>query len=70
MLSEISQTEWQIPYDCTYMWNLKNSKWTNKQKQAHRYREQSDDVITRCVGVGGMGEIVEGIKKYKLAVTA
>lgn len=28
----------QIPYDFSYMWNLKNK---NKQKnQAHRYREQ------------------------------
>lgn len=25
MLSEISQTERQIPYDTTYTWNLKNS---------------------------------------------
>ena len=26
MLSEISQTESQIPYDVTYMWNLKTNK--------------------------------------------
>ena len=32
----------QIPYDFTYMWNLKN-KQTNKtkQKQTYRYREKT-----------------------------
>lgn len=35
-LSEISQDrERQIPYDFTYIWNLKNK---TKQKQTHRYR--------------------------------
>ena len=46
MLSDISQIESQIPYDFTYLWNLKKqNKWTNitKQEQSHRYREQTDD---------------------------
>lgn len=29
-------------YDFTHMWNIKASKYT-KQKEAHRYREQTDD---------------------------
>ena len=39
-----SGRETQIPYDFTYMWNLKTqTKWINqtKQKQTHRYREQA-----------------------------
>ena len=40
MLSEISQTEKkQIPYDFTYMWNLK--KQNRRTKQTHRYKEQT-----------------------------
>ena len=35
-LSEISQTERQILYDITYMWNLKKQK-----HQVHRYREKN-----------------------------
>ena len=40
-----SDKEWQILYDITYMWNLKNN--TNehiliaKQKQTHKYWEQT-----------------------------
>ena len=33
MLSGISHTKREIPYDLTNMWNLKT-----KQNQAHRYR--------------------------------
>ena len=42
MLSGLSR-ERQIPYDFTYTWNLKNkiNKQT-KQRQLHRYREQTD----------------------------
>ena len=41
MLSEISQTERQILYDFTCVWNLKNKiNEQTKQKQTHRYREQ------------------------------
>ena len=42
ILSEVSQTERQISYDTTYMWNLKNN--TNeltKQKQTLRHRKQT-----------------------------
>ena len=35
-----SEREGKIPYDITYMWNLKCN--TNvKEKQTHRYREQT-----------------------------
>ena len=38
-----SERERQIPHDFTYMWNLKNNmKDQTKQKQTHRYREQTD----------------------------
>ena len=30
ILSEVSQTERQISYDITYMWNLKKQKGTNE----------------------------------------
>ena len=41
MLSEISQTE-KDKYVITYMWNLKNKGMNiTKQKQTHRYREQT-----------------------------
>ena len=34
-----SDRERQIPYDFTYMWNLKNKiSEQTKQKQTHRYR--------------------------------
>ena len=38
-----SEIERQISYYFTYMWNLKKTKQTTKQKQAHRYREQIDN---------------------------
>ena len=42
-----SDRETQIPYDFAYTWNLKKKKikWTNitKQKQIHRYRQQTGD---------------------------
>ena len=51
MLSEMSQTEkHKIPYDFTYMWNLKN--------KSTPYRKERDSQRTRwwlCgVGVGGL----------------
>ena len=37
-----SNRERQIPHDFTYMWNLKNKRTSIiKQKQSHRYREQT-----------------------------
>ena len=51
ILSEISHTERQIPYDFTYMWNLKNTTKKQKQKQIHKYREQTDG----CQDLRGAG---------------
>ena len=50
-----SHRERQIPYDITYMWNLKTTQMniSMKQKQTHRYREQT------C-GCQGGGEVEEG----------
>ena len=39
MLGEIDRKR-QIPYDFTYMWTLIKQ---TKQKQTHRYREQTGD---------------------------
>ena len=43
ILSKGSQTEREILYDITYMWNLNISHivYTKRQKQSCRYREQS-----------------------------
>ena len=43
MLSEISQSEKDtyIPYNFTYMQDLKNINEQTKQKQTHRHREQT-----------------------------
>jgi len=37
-VGKVSETERQIPYDFTSMWNLKN-KWKKQNKQTHRYRK-------------------------------
>lgn len=37
LLTEMSNTEKQIPYTCTYMWNLK----INNKYSAHLYIRQS-----------------------------
>ena len=46
ILNEVSQEEKdKIPYDITYMWNLKMAKMNPsiKQKQNHRHRDQICD---------------------------
>ena len=41
MLNAISQTERQILYDITYMWNLDNkASEYNKKIQTHRYKDK------------------------------
>ena len=69
MLSEIkSDRETQIPSNFTYMWNRKNKRNEHtKQKQTHRYREQTEGC--QVGGIGEMGEKGKGIQKYKLVVT-
>ena len=48
-----SDRERQIPYDITYMWNLKyDMNLSTRQKQTHRHREQT----CSCQGGGGLGE--------------
>ena len=38
-----SERERQLPYDITYMWNLKyaTNELITKQKQTHRHKEQT-----------------------------
>ena len=57
MLSAISQAEKDKHYGSTYMWNLKNTidqKKKTKNKQTHRYGEQTSDWL--LVGRGMVGE--------------
>ena len=42
MLCEISQTEIQVSYDCTYMLNLKNKMNKTKLEIDSQIREQTD----------------------------
>ena len=64
ILTEISQMKKdKTPYDFTHMWNLKKKKRTNKtkQRQTHRYREQTGGYQSgREVGGRG-GERVKGV---------
>ena len=48
-----------MPYDFTYMWNLKNKiKDEGKLKQTHRHREQADG----CQRGGRSGDWVGKVK--------
>ena len=48
-----------MPYDFTYMWNLKNKiNEKTEQKQIHRYKEQTDD----CQKPGRLGDWVEKVE--------
>ena len=51
IIIKVKETARQMPYDATYMWNLKHDtkELSTKQKQTHRYREQTCD----CQGAGG-----------------
>ena len=42
MVNGMSDREREIPYDFTYMWNLKNKIKKKQNKQICRYREQTD----------------------------
>ena len=66
MLIEIGQTERQIPYDSTYMWNLKN-KINEQNKQTHKYREQTGGSQKGGRGEGWEKQVM-AIKRYKLPV--
>ena len=41
MLNEMSDRERQIPYNFTYVWNLKNKKTNIIKQKTHRYREET-----------------------------
>ena len=64
MLSEIHLRERQIPYDFTYMWNLKN-KINEQSKNKLRYREQTGGCQTGG-GLGKKGEVQIG--GYKIVM--
>ena len=62
-----SDQERQMPYEFTYMRNLKNKiNEQAKQKRTHRYRE--DWQLPDGREVEGMGEKGEGDMNYKLVV--
>ena len=65
VLSEVYQTQRQMPYYFTYMYNINKQR---KQIQTHRYREQTDGCQMGRV-LGRMVEKGEGIKQYKLVIT-
>ena len=46
MLSEISQTEKQILYDITYMWNLKKYKLVNITERSRLTYIESEVMVT------------------------
>ena len=50
MLSEMSDTERQIPYDFTYMWSLKNK---NKQNRNRLIDAENNFGCQRGRGLGG-----------------
>ena len=49
-----SNRESQVPYDFSYMWNLKNK--TKQYNQNCKYREQTDGCCQRVGGQNGEGE--------------
>ena len=53
MLSEISQTD-RIPYDFTYMWNLKSK--INEQNRSTLVDSEIRLAVARGKGVVGLGE--------------
>ena len=60
-----SERERQIPYDITYMWNLKYDymNLSTNQKQTHR---ESRFVVAKGVGPGGGKDWEFGISRCKL----
>ena len=61
--------ERQIPYDCTYMWDLKN-KWKNKQAKSRVRPINTENklMVARREGNEGMGKMSEGEWNYRLPV--
>ena len=59
MLSGISQTEWQLLYDITYMWNLKKAEFIETESRI---------VVARVWGMGEIGRcwLKVHISSYKM----
>ena len=62
-----SVRERRIPYDFTYMRNLKKN--INKQNGNGLIDTENGLMAARWDGVGGLGVKGEGIEKYRLVVT-
>ena len=57
--------ERQMPYDLTYLWNLKNKiNEQTKLKQIHRHREQTGG----CQREGFLGDWVKKVKGLKSTI--
>ena len=71
MLNETSQTEKQILYYITYMWNWKNNRLVNiaKQKETHRCRDTSGYQWEEGRGVIGNREEETPTFRYKINYT-
>ena len=54
----MSDRERQIPYDFTYMWNLKNR--TNEQTKQNRLIDKENKLVVARGRGGVMGEVGEG----------
>ena len=62
-----SVRERRIPYDFTYMRNLKKN--INKQNGNGLIDTENGLMAARWDGVGGLGVKGEGIEKYRLVIT-
>ena len=60
MLSEIGHRERQIPYDFTYIWNLKNK--INKQNRNRLKNREQADGCQRGMGFRGRVKKVKGLR--------
>ena len=63
--SNTSVGERQIPYDFTYLWNLKNNEGEQtKQEWTHRHREQTDS----CQRGGKLGDWAKGWRDWEVQI--
>ena len=61
-----SDRESQIPYNFTYVWNLKNK--INEQQNRNKLIDRTNWWLPDGKGIGVLGERGEEIKKYILAI--
>ena len=58
MLTEVSDRDRQMPYDITYMWNIKKIKQTSEYNKRNRYTDKENILlVTSGEREGGSGKI-------------